>query len=481
MGLLASLTFGSLISATDPVTVLAVFQSLGVKVDLFSMVFGESVLNDAVAIVLSRTLLSFKPLPPPAPATDVDADDIVAALLLFVTIFIGSMVIGVLAGIISSLVFKALNLKQQHDTMFLETALSFVFPWAAYFIAEAQSLSGIVSILFCGIMMATYTKLNFSQEARVLTARGFKSVAFIAETFVFVYLGMAVFTFPIFKNTVWTLVLIALLACFLGRLHIYLGSWLTNCFRRGERKEGQLPKISNVYMFIMWFSGLRGGVAFALASVSFQANDFPMACGGLAGKACEWAGMYDSLAILQTTMLIALFTIFVFGGSITSVAVAGGVLEKGTEKAEEPTGNKAEWDAFLLCMLTRDEHHWHERSLRSQDSMTIIEGEGRNPEGGGYSETTQDDSAELKETSSTLTTGEFKKVLRERGSGHVEHAYRTVGEHEDIALEDKLDEMRHYFPGQSSDALKRMLDAAGGDVQRVARSAGKSGIELTLL
>ena len=59
MGLLASLTFGSLISATDPVTVLAVFQALGVKADLFSMVFGESVLNDAVAIVLSRTLVSF--------------------------------------------------------------------------------------------------------------------------------------------------------------------------------------------------------------------------------------------------------------------------------------------------------------------------------------------------------------------------------------------------------------------------------------
>ena len=51
-----ALVFGALVSATDPVTVLAVFQALGVKVDLFSMVFGESVLNDAVAIVLSRTL-----------------------------------------------------------------------------------------------------------------------------------------------------------------------------------------------------------------------------------------------------------------------------------------------------------------------------------------------------------------------------------------------------------------------------------------
>merc|ERR1719473_1606682 len=81
-GMLASLVFGSLISATDPVTVLAVFQALGVKVDLFSMVFGESVLNDAVAIVLSRTLLGFN-----KPGVEVDADSIMAAVASFCTIF----------------------------------------------------------------------------------------------------------------------------------------------------------------------------------------------------------------------------------------------------------------------------------------------------------------------------------------------------------------------------------------------------------
>ena len=54
-----SLLFGSLISATDPVTVLAVFHDLHVDVDLYSLVFGESVLNDAVAIVLYRLVIMF--------------------------------------------------------------------------------------------------------------------------------------------------------------------------------------------------------------------------------------------------------------------------------------------------------------------------------------------------------------------------------------------------------------------------------------
>ena len=54
-------------------------------------------------------------------------------------------------------------------------------------------------------------------------------------------------------------------------VHIYVGSLLTNCVR----KEGdQPPPISAAYMFAMWFSGLRGGVAFALASVSFAHKDF---------------------------------------------------------------------------------------------------------------------------------------------------------------------------------------------------------------
>ncbi len=52
--IIPSLLFGSLISATDPVTVLAIFHDLHVDFDLYSLVFGESVMNDAVAIVMYR-------------------------------------------------------------------------------------------------------------------------------------------------------------------------------------------------------------------------------------------------------------------------------------------------------------------------------------------------------------------------------------------------------------------------------------------
>lgn len=371
---LASLTFGSLISATDPVTVLAVFQKLGVKVDLFSMVFGESVLNDAVAIVLSRTLLSFN-----EPGTEVDQESILAACQLFGVIFVGSGIIGGVGGVIASLVFKVLDLKHHDELLYMEAALSFAFPWCAYFVAEASELSGIVAILACGMVMATYTRPNFSPRAIRLTARAYKCVALIAETFVFVYLGMAVITFPIFTSTVWQFTFWATMACFVGRLHIYIGSWMTNWFRGPDSDP---PPISPAFQFVMWFSGLRGGVAFALASVSFVALDFPQTCGGITGPNADDIKLTnphctedrnDSLAILQATMLIAVFTIFVFGGAITSVAIAYDVLEKKgraepVELRKSTTGDSWTFSDvghnFLLGMLTHEKTYARESRVR---------------------------------------------------------------------------------------------------------------------
>jgi len=367
MGALASLTFGSLISATDPVTVIAVFNKIGVKVDLFSMVFGESVLNDAVAIVLSKTLLLFT-------TEEVSKQSILAASLLFVKIFAGSIAIGIAAGLLSSFVFKKLKLSDGHEHFTMEAALSFVFPWVAYFIAEALELSGLVAILICGMVMATYTRYNLSEKGAILTMRAYKAVAAIAETFVFVYLGMAMVSFPILSHTSsLNLLLFGLLACFVGRLHIPIGSALTNCFRG---PGASLPPISAAYQFIMWWSGLRGGVAFALAAKIYSDNNFPAKCGGgmeLAGCDPNNA-MNDSEAILQTTMLIAALTIFVFGGSITALAIKANVMETADGdggaksdaaivsdqlKADSQVMVSLDKSAFLLRMLT------HETSYKS--------------------------------------------------------------------------------------------------------------------
>ena len=465
LGLLAALVFGSLISATDPVTVLAVFQALGVKVDLFSMVFGESVLNDAVAIVLSRTLLGFN-----VPGAVVDQESIMAAVVSFCTIFGGSLLIGAFYGVASALCFKKLDMRHHGELIFMQSALSFAFPWAAYFTSEALELSGIVTILFCGMIMAVYTRYSFHEEARLLTAQGYKCVAVVAETYVFVYLGMAVFTFPIFSATVWMLVIVALAACFIGRTHIYIGSWLTNCMRSDEPGSTTLPKISPVYMFIMWFSGLRGGVAFALASVSFADNDFGMVCGGLEESAkasnpfCAKGeyGMTDSLAILQTTLIIATFTIFVFGGLITEICVEAGVLNpKGHVEPPEAV-ERSGLAAGMRAWLTFDDHiqaelEAHETGLRVEAAIQhTYEDEPTSKPVLSYSPAP---------AGPGMTSLEIKARMAKMEVG-IELMEKTGVNITETEKEDKIDELRTVFPGKSSTSVKKLLDSAGGDVQQ---------------
>lgn len=98
-------------------------------------------------------------------------------------------------------------------------------------------------------------------------------------------------------------------------------SLLINCFRKEQPEPGTVGKVSWVYMFIMWFSGLRGGVAFAIAATNYADNEFPE--------------NDESLAILQTTLWVATFTIFVFGGLITNIAIYFDVLDKPGDAAKE--------------------------------------------------------------------------------------------------------------------------------------------------
>jgi len=186
IGMLASLTFGSLISATDPVSVLSVFQAIGVHDDVFALVFGESVLNDAVAIVLTRTLLSFKHASEQPLLLRMGL-----ASFIFVFDFSASLAIGALFGMGLSHTLRRLDIKSSTapDDLVLTIALCFAFPWASYYAAEALQLSGIVTLLFCGMVMARFARPLMSEDAVVATRSVFKTAAVIAETGVFIYLG----------------------------------------------------------------------------------------------------------------------------------------------------------------------------------------------------------------------------------------------------------------------------------------------------
>ncbi|XP_033003395.1 sodium/hydrogen exchanger 7 isoform X1 [Lacerta agilis] len=278
------LLFGAIISATDPVTVLAIFNELHADVDLYALLFGESVLNDAVAIVLSSSIVAYQPTGGNIHAFDAAA--FFKSVGVFLGIFSGSFMMGVVTGVVTALVTKFTKL---HCFPLLETALFFLMSWSTFLLAEACGFTGVVSVLFCGITQAHYTYNNLSVESRSRTKQLFEVLHFLAENFIFSYMGLALFTFQ--KHIFSPIFIIgAFIAVFVGRAaHIYPLSFFLNLGRR--------HKISWNFQHMLMFSGLRGAMAFALA--------------------IRDTATYSHQMMFSTTLLIVFFTVWIIGGGTT--------------------------------------------------------------------------------------------------------------------------------------------------------------------
>ncbi|XP_031430397.1 sodium/hydrogen exchanger 7 isoform X2 [Clupea harengus] len=278
------LFFGAVISATDPVTVLAIFNELHADADLYALLFGESVMNDAVAIVLSSSIVAYQPSG--ANTHTFDAAAFFKSVGVFLGIFSGSFAMGAVTGVGTALVTKFTKL---HCFPLLETALFFLMSWSTFLLAEACGFTGVVAVLFCGITQAHYTHNNLSEESTKRTKQLFEVLHFLAENFIFSYMGLALFTF---QNHVFSPIFIlgAFLAIFIGRAcNIYPLSFLLNLGRR--------HKIRGNIQHMMMFAGLRGAMAFALA--------------------IRDTATYARQMMFTTTLLIVFFTVWVFGGGTT--------------------------------------------------------------------------------------------------------------------------------------------------------------------
>ncbi|KAM8946399.1 sodium/hydrogen exchanger 8 [Pelodytes ibericus] len=276
-----SFAFGSLISAVDPVATIAIFNALNVDPVLNMLVFGESILNDAVSIVLTNTAEGLTR----ENMSDVNGwQTFLQALANFLKMFFGSAALGTLTGLISALVLKHLDLRK---TPSLEFGMMIIFAYLPYGLSEGISLSGIMAILFAGIVMSHYTHHNLSPVTQILMQQTLRTVAFLCETCVFAFLGLSIFSFPHkfeISFVIWCIVLVLL-----GRaVNIFPLTYLLNFFRD--------HKITPKMMFIMWFSGLRGAIPYAL---SLHLELEPMEKRQLIGT---------------TTIIIVLFTILLMGG-----------------------------------------------------------------------------------------------------------------------------------------------------------------------
>jgi len=268
-----AMTFGSLLSAVDPVATLAIFSKVKVSETLSTIVLGESVLNDAVSISLFRLFSELG-------SHDMDVS-LLTPVVSFLWIFFGSIMVGGVCGLVSAAVFRHTSLRQYPS---LEISVLFLFAYWPFAFCEGAGLSGILAILSNAMVMAGFTHDNLSLISQMVAENAFRCIAFLAETFVFVYLGLVLVTTSLsFSPGLigWGIVLcVATRAC-----NVFPCAWVLNKYRE--------DKIQPKDQFIMFFSGLRGAIAFALSL-------------NLTSK--------DRSEIQTATLFIVLFTVVVLGG-----------------------------------------------------------------------------------------------------------------------------------------------------------------------
>ncbi|KAK2766038.1 Sodium/hydrogen exchanger 7 [Arachnomyces sp. PD_36] len=319
-----ALSVGATLSATDPVTILAIFNMYKVEPKLYTVIFGESILNDAVAIVLFETAQRYKPGSQSGPLT---ALSVFEAIGIFLLVFFGSLIIGVVVGIGTALALKYTHVRRQPK---IESCLIILIAYASYFFSNGVYMSGIVSLLFCGITLKHYAYYNMSRRTQLTTKYLFQVLAQLSENFIFIYLGLDLFTETDLKFNPLFILVAVIGICVARYMSVFPLSKAINWFiryrakRHGKEVADELPFN---YQAMLFWAGLRGAVGVALAA-------------GLGGN--------NGPELRAAVLVVVVLTVIIFGGTtarmLEILGIRTGVVEDVESDDEfdiEPTNGTA--------------------------------------------------------------------------------------------------------------------------------------------
>ncbi|KAI9807337.1 MAG: monovalent cation:H+ antiporter, CPA1 (nhx1) [Piccolia ochrophora] len=286
-----AISVGATLSATDPVTILAIFNTYKVDPKLYTIIFGESILNDAIAIVLFETAQRYKE---GGAAGSLSLSSLFEGVGIFLVIFFSSLLLGVVVGIGTALGLKYTLVRRYPK---IESCLIVLIAYASYYFSTGCHLSGIVSLLFCGITLKHYAYYNMSRRTQLTTKYLFQVLAQLTENFIFIYLGLTLFTdkdlyFPPLFILVTVVGICAARWCAVFPLSAAINWFIRyRARRRGKEVTDELPYS---YQAMLFWAGLRGAVGVALAA-------------GLTGE--------NSPSLRATVLVVVVLTVIIFGGT----------------------------------------------------------------------------------------------------------------------------------------------------------------------
>lgn len=239
-----ALVFGALISATDPVAVVALFRALGAPRRLALLVESESLFNDGTAIVVFNMVVA---------AVVTGQFDLVSGFAQFLLVSIGGLATGLVLGwLIAALIDRI-------DDYLIETTLTTVLAFGSYLIAERLEFSGVLAVVAAGLVVGSIGPRGMSPTTRIVLFNFWEYVAFLANSFVFILIGLQV-SIPLLV-AYWQPVLAAIMAVLVSRAVVTYGlGWLGN--RLGSRFGEPIPRR---WLHVLNWGGLRGAIALALA------------------------------------------------------------------------------------------------------------------------------------------------------------------------------------------------------------------------
>uniref|UniRef100_A0A8C5GJJ5 Sodium/hydrogen exchanger n=1 Tax=Gouania willdenowi TaxID=441366 RepID=A0A8C5GJJ5_GOUWI len=239
-----NLLFASIISAVDPVAALNVFEDIGVNEQIYIVIFGEGLFNDAVTVVLYNMFTFLADMPV------VESSDVFLGMARFLVVGVGGVLFGLLFGFVA-----AFTTRFTHKTRSIEPLFVFMFSYLAYLVAELFAISSVLAIIMCAVTMKYYVEENVSQRSCTTIRHVVKMLATISETLIFFFLGVVTITTEHEWN--WAYILFTLLFAFVWRgIGILVLTQIVNPFRT--------ITFNFKDQFGLAYGGLRGAICFAL-------------------------------------------------------------------------------------------------------------------------------------------------------------------------------------------------------------------------
>ncbi|KAM7032159.1 sodium/hydrogen exchanger 4 [Passerculus sandwichensis] len=281
LSLLQNLLFGSMISAVDPVAALVVFEEASVNEQLYMMIFGESLLNDGITVVLYNIFIAFTQM---HRYEEIESIDVFAGFARFFVVGLGGVLFGIVFGFVSAFMTRFTR-----NVSSIEPLLVFMFSYLSYLSAETLYISGILAMTACAVTMKKYVEENVSQNSYTTIKYFMKMLSSISETLIFVFMGVS----TVGKNHEWNWAFICftLFFCLTWRtLSVFALFYVSNKFRTYPFTfKDQL---------IISYSGLRGASSFSLAFL-LPVNLFPR-----------------KKLFITATIVVIYFTVFIQGITI---------------------------------------------------------------------------------------------------------------------------------------------------------------------